>query len=189
VAGSPISRPSPLVNPTPPCSQATENRRNAQRRTASPRLSCHPAPSTDRVEIGHPHGGAPRRQVRSRAVWLTRSDSTNRTRGNTMAMGPGEMTSAERRGCVLVQDGWPIGVNFRSDEDGAAAAVGQICNAGGVAIPIAADVSCPDAVERAFAALEREFGLVAVLVNNAGTTSDGLVPQLDDARWNRVVET
>src|SRR6185312_480065 len=91
--------------------------------------------------------------------------------------------------CALAQDGWPIGVNFRSDEDGAAAVVGQICNAGGVAIPIAADVSCQDAVERAFAVLEREFGLVAVLVNNAGTTSDGLVPQLDDARWNRVVET
>lgn len=113
--------------------------------------------------------------------------------------------TAERRGCAFVTgasrgigaataralaaDGWPVGVNWRADEAGALRVVEGIRRSGGIAIPVVADVARADAVERAFELLEREFGLVAVLVNNAGTTSDGLVPQLDEARWAAVVET
>jgi 3-oxoacyl-[acyl-carrier protein] reductase len=111
----------------------------------------------------------------------------------------------ERRGCALVtgasrgigaatartlaREGWPIGVNFRADEAGAMDVVDDIRREGGTAVAVSADISRSDAVERAFERLEREFGLVAVLVNNAGTTCDGLVPLLDDAGWRTVIET
>jgi 3-oxoacyl-[acyl-carrier protein] reductase len=111
---------------------------------------------------------------------------------------------AERRGCALVtgasrgigaataralaQDGWPVGVGYRADEQGALSVVEQIRCAGGRAVAVPGDVASTDAVEQAFAQLEREFGLVAVLVNNAGTIADGLVPQLDEARWSAVVD-
>ena len=37
--------------------------------------------------------------------------------------------------------------------------------------------------------MEAEHGPVLVLVNNAGVRADGLSPQLDDAAWERVVDT
>ena len=90
---------------------------------------------------------------------------------------------------ALADCGWPVGVNYRSDEEGARAVVEKIEAAGGVAIALPADVSRADAVDDAFSTLEGRLGRVAVLVNNAGLRADGLCPQLRDDDWHSVLQT
>jgi 3-oxoacyl-[acyl-carrier protein] reductase len=89
----------------------------------------------------------------------------------------------------LAREGWPIGVNYRSDEAAASAVVKEIVDAGGRAIAVKADIADPDAADALFARLEEELGPVLVLVNNAGVRADGLSPQIDDDDWQRVIDT
>ncbi|MGI9557454.1 MAG: SDR family NAD(P)-dependent oxidoreductase, partial [Solirubrobacterales bacterium] len=90
---------------------------------------------------------------------------------------------------ALAKAGWPVGVNYRSNADGAASVVAEIEREGGRAAPIQADVSDPEAIDGVFEALEERFGPVLVLVNNAGIRADGLTPQLKDEQWASVLET
>jgi len=89
----------------------------------------------------------------------------------------------------LAADGWPVGVNYRSDEEGAAGVVAEIEQSGGQALAVQGDVSDPDAPEAIFKQLEERFGPVLVLVNNAGVRADGLSPQIADEDWARVIDT
>ena len=90
---------------------------------------------------------------------------------------------------ALAADGWPVGVNYRADGDGATAVAASIADAGGTALPLAGDVSDSAVTPELFAALEERFGPVLVLVNNAGVRADGLSPQLDDDDWRSVIDT
>jgi 3-oxoacyl-[acyl-carrier protein] reductase len=90
---------------------------------------------------------------------------------------------------VLAGEGWPVGVNYRTDEDGARAVVEEIEREGGEAVVAQADVSQSAAVDEVFRALEERYERVAVLVNNAGTRADGLSVQLDDEQWDTVMST
>jgi 3-oxoacyl-[acyl-carrier protein] reductase len=90
---------------------------------------------------------------------------------------------------VLAEDGWPVGINYRSDEDGANKVVAAIEANGGKAIALQADVADVAAAEPMFKRLEETFGPVLVLVNNAGVRADGLSPQIEDDDWNRVLDT
>jgi 3-oxoacyl-[acyl-carrier protein] reductase len=74
---------------------------------------------------------------------------------------------------ALATDGWPVGVNFRTDSDGAERVVERIAAA----------------AEQLFGALEERFGPVLVLVNNAGVRADALAPQLCDDDWELVLDT
>jgi 3-oxoacyl-[acyl-carrier protein] reductase len=89
----------------------------------------------------------------------------------------------------LAREGWPVGVNYRSDSDGAEAVVEEITSAGGRAKALKGDIGDPETADRLFKALEEEFGPVLVLVNNAGVRADGLSPQIDDEDWARVIDT
>jgi 3-oxoacyl-[acyl-carrier protein] reductase len=90
---------------------------------------------------------------------------------------------------TLACDGWAVGVNFREDADGAERVVAEIRADGGVARAVRADVSRQADIDRAFTELERHFGPVLALVNNAGIRRDDLSLTLSDRAWSGVLET
>ncbi|MDP9293590.1 MAG: 3-oxoacyl-ACP reductase FabG [Actinomycetota bacterium] len=92
--------------------------------------------------------------------------------------------------CALAEDGWNVGVGYRSDREGADRTVAAIEAAGGRALAVGGDVTDANGVaDDLFARLEEELGPVLALVNNAGVRADGLAIQLEDDDWSRVIET
>lgn len=88
----------------------------------------------------------------------------------------------------LAADGLAVAVNYSSSKDAAEEVVGEIVAAGGRAIVVGADVSDEGAVEEMFATVEERLGPVAVLVNNAGITRDGLAARMATEDFTRVLE-
>jgi 3-oxoacyl-[acyl-carrier protein] reductase len=89
----------------------------------------------------------------------------------------------------LAADGWPVGLNYRSDSEGAERVAAKIAEAGGTATTLAGDLCADGTTDALFEQLEERFGPVLVLVNNAGMRADGLSPQLADEQWDRVIDT
>ena len=91
---------------------------------------------------------------------------------------------------ALAADGWSVGVNYRSDREGAERTVKAIEEAGGRALAVEGDVADANGVaDQLFERLESELGPVLALVNNAGITADGLAIQMGDEDWDRVIGT
>lgn len=91
---------------------------------------------------------------------------------------------------ALASDGWPVGVNYRSDREGAEGVAEAIERDGGRAVVVGADVTDPGAAEELFKALEAAFEQpVLALVNNAGISRDDLAPTLTDDDWSAVLDT
>jgi 3-oxoacyl-[acyl-carrier protein] reductase len=90
----------------------------------------------------------------------------------------------------LAADGWPVGVNYRSDREAADKVVAEIESGGGKAVAVGGDVADPGAPDELFKSVESHFDTpVLVLVNNAGITRDDLAPSLDDDQWSSVIDT
>jgi 3-oxoacyl-[acyl-carrier protein] reductase len=88
----------------------------------------------------------------------------------------------------LASDGRVVAVNYRADAEGAKQTVAAIEASGGRAVFAPGDVSTSGGVEEAFAAAE-EAGGIAVLVNNAGTKRDTLLPMMKLDDWDEVLRT
>jgi NAD(P)-dependent dehydrogenase (short-subunit alcohol dehydrogenase family) len=69
------------------------------------------------------------------------------------------------------------------------ALVEEIQAAGGEALAIAMDVTEVASVVAAFEAAEQKFGVVQILVNNAGISRGGLLKDLSEEDWDAVLET
>ena len=98
--------------------------------------------------------------------------------------GIGAVTAA-----ALLKDGWDTVLTGRRREalEEAIARAGRMK---GRALAVPCDVSKPDEVERLFATIDREFGRLDLLFNNAGISLPPQSPdELDAATWRRAVET
>jgi 3-oxoacyl-[acyl-carrier protein] reductase len=80
----------------------------------------------------------------------------------------------------FAREGARVAVNFRSSRDAAEQLVAHIRAAGGAAIPVAADVSVESEVRAMLEQVQREFGRLDVLVNNAGWSTRVPHRKLDD---------
>ncbi|MGD0838651.1 MAG: 3-oxoacyl-ACP reductase FabG [Polyangia bacterium] len=89
----------------------------------------------------------------------------------------------------LAARGLHVAVNFKSNEPAARETVALIASAGGSAELCPFDVVDEAAVNAALASLFERHPGIAVLVNNAGITADGLFALMPAQDWRKVIET
>ena len=89
---------------------------------------------------------------------------------------------------VLAREGAAVALVARRT-DRLVAVKTRIEQAGGRAIAVGADVLDRNATTRAFDEVEKAFGTVTILVNNAGVAHAGRAVELPEAEWRRVVGT
>lgn len=91
---------------------------------------------------------------------------------------------------LAAERGYALCLNYHHREDAARQVLHEAQRLGVQAIAVQADVSREDEVLNLFTALDREFGRLDVLVNNAGMLERQMrLEQMDAARWSRVLGT
>lgn len=86
----------------------------------------------------------------------------------------------------FIKDGYKVAFTYNSSEEKAMALCeesGKMCKA------FKLDITDSKAVNEAFAEIEKNFGEVDVLVNNAGIAEQALFTDITDEMWHRMIET
>ncbi|MGA2744249.1 MAG: 3-oxoacyl-ACP reductase FabG [Candidatus Sulfotelmatobacter sp.] len=90
---------------------------------------------------------------------------------------------------ALGSAGYRVAVHYRHGKESAVAVVDGIVAAGGQALAVEADLSRQECVGPMFERIEREYGPVDYLVNNAGINRDVLLAFMSDEQWDEVIDT
>lgn len=85
----------------------------------------------------------------------------------------------------LANEGYLV-IGTATSEKGAAAVNDYLQELGGAGRVL--NVQDVEQINQLFDSIEKEFGNVQVLVNNAGITQDGLLMRMDDNAWERVID-
>ncbi|MGK9049091.1 SDR family oxidoreductase [Stutzerimonas chloritidismutans] len=89
---------------------------------------------------------------------------------------------------LAAYQGYALCLNFHQREDAVKQVLEQVRAAGVSAITVKADVADESQVLQMFDMIDREFGRLDVLVNNAGMLEQQMrLEQMDAARWTRVL--
>lgn len=89
----------------------------------------------------------------------------------------------------LASEGADVIVNYRNSKDEADEVVAQITAMGRRAVALQADVAKREEVIAMFGAVEKEFGRLDVLVNNAGMFFPAKFEELTEEQWDRIMDT
>ena len=91
----------------------------------------------------------------------------------------------------LAAQGWPVVINYRSNDAAAHETLRAITEAGGQAELLPFDVADPEAIEQALGRWSEAHpdDYIAVVVNNAGIRSDSLMMWMEPQQWHSVVDT
>ncbi|MBB1610149.1 MULTISPECIES: SDR family oxidoreductase [unclassified Pseudomonas] len=88
---------------------------------------------------------------------------------------------------LAAERGYAVAINYHRQREAADGLVRRIRDAGGQAETFAADVACEEEVVKLFRELDRAFGRLDVLVNNAGMLERQMrLEDMDAARLQRV---
>lgn len=85
----------------------------------------------------------------------------------------------------LANEGYLV-IGTATSEKGAATVNDYLQELGGAGRVL--NVQDVEQINQLFDSIEKEFGNVQVLVNNAGITQDGLLMRMDDNAWERVID-
>jgi 3-oxoacyl-[acyl-carrier protein] reductase len=90
---------------------------------------------------------------------------------------------------ALAVEGWRVAVHYHRGQESADQVVKSVLSAGGEALAVAADLGSKLEATALFQTIEKSFGRVDCLVNNAGINRDGLLAFMTEEQWDDVIET
>lgn len=90
---------------------------------------------------------------------------------------------------TLGKAGAKIIVNYFGSQEKAEAVVSEIKASGSEAMALRSDVSNAQDVDAMFKQIMNTYGVIDIVVNNAGITSDNLLIRMKEEEWDRVIDT
>ena len=91
--------------------------------------------------------------------------------------------------CKALSANHKVVIGYSNSKEEAKKLEESIISNGGNAMSVKIDVSDKNSINSAFEEIEESYGIVEVLVNNAGITRDNILPRMKDSEWDDVIQT
>jgi 3-oxoacyl-[acyl-carrier protein] reductase len=91
--------------------------------------------------------------------------------------------------CKALSANHKVVIGYSNSKEEAKKLEESINSNGGNAMSVKIDVSEKNSINTAFEEIEESYGIVEVLVNNAGITRDNILPRMKDSEWDDVIQT
>ena len=91
--------------------------------------------------------------------------------------------------CKALSANHKVVIGYSNSKEEAKKLEESINSNGGNAMSVKIDVSDKNSINTAFEEIEKSYGIVDVLVNNAGITKDNILPRMKDSEWDDVIQT